>query len=146
MRPFGYAAHITFATFEAIDAARLRAALDLFVGEAPYRLRFDAISWFDATPLVLWLKPVADPRLQAMHARLSDALAGEQCSPHYRPGAWQPHCTLAMAVAPGQRDAAIAFARAGIDLFELSFDVADAVHWPPPVPVHSVALRRADGG
>jgi len=59
-----------------------------------------AVALFAADPPVLVLAVAPDPELVALHARVSAALAAAEVDvwPHYRPGAWLPHCTLSMGV------------------------------------------------
>jgi 2'-5' RNA ligase len=143
MRPLGYGAHLTFTTYREIEPERLRAGLAAFAGQAPLTLRFSAIGVFDVEPMVLWLKPDAEPLLAMLHDRIHAILGMECCEPYYRPGAWQPHCTLASAIAPDMRAAARAFAGHAIQPFSLTFDVAEALSWPPPT---SIASCNLEGG
>ena len=51
---------------------------------------------------VLYLAPVVPPALPALHGAFHEATAGvvPALREHYRPGAWVPHVTLALDVAP----------------------------------------------
>jgi hypothetical protein len=69
------------------------------------------------------------------------ALVGEQHSdPNYRPEIWRPHCTIALSVTLKQRLAAKAFADEPIEPFAMTFDVADALEWPPVTQIDSRKL------
>jgi len=140
MRQLGYPAHLTLTRYDRIAREALIAALALFDDEPPFSLTFDAIETFDIDPLVLWLKPRAEPRLFQLHRRLNALLGEDRCDPHYRPDQWQRHCTLAIAVAAEHADAARHFARQAFAPFSLVFDAADALCWPPPVAIGTRVL------
>ena len=141
IRALGYAPHLTLARFDAIDPEPLMKSLDVFAGAAPVTLTFDQIATFDADPLVLWLKPRPDARLLDLHTRLHAALAGIDGDGHYGPGDWQPHCTIASAVMPEHRAAALDFARQPVEPITMTLDVADALQWPPVTRLASRELR-----
>ena len=145
VRSLNYGPHLTMARYEDMDPERLLAGLETFDGVRPITLTFDRIRVFDTEPLVLWLSPHPDPRLSDIHARLH-AVVGERLSdPHYRPRSWRPHCTIAASVAPEFRFAANAFSETAIEPFALTFDVADALRWPPIVPMGSRTLSVTSG-
>jgi 2'-5' RNA ligase len=142
MRALGYRPHFTFAIYDepAVDE---KAVWDIMLaavaGETQLRIAFKQIRWFEDSPLVLWAEPEADETLARIHRAISAAIDPAHCRPHYRPGAWTPHCTLGTAVADERRDEAIAFARAFDRSIEVLFDVADCVVFPP---VRIIAERR----
>jgi 2'-5' RNA ligase len=142
-RGLNYAPHLTLARYENMDPRQLVAGLDAFTGARPITLTFDRICVFDAEPAVLWLRPRPAPELVKIHARLHASLGQQASDPHYRPESWQPHCTLAASVAPECRAAALAFAEDAIAPFALTFDVADALSWPPPTPIASRILSES---
>ena len=112
-------------------------------GEAQLRIEFRRISWFVGPPLVLWAKPAADETLSRWHASISAAIDPAHCRPHYRPGAWTPHCTLGMRIAYAKSNEAMAFARSFDRSITVLFDVVDCVDFPP---VRVVAERRLPPG
>ena len=65
---------------------------------------------FPTTDNVLFLGAVADAELLAVHIAVHDALAGRVRDPwaSLLPGAWVPHCTLALDVTPSQLAAGFA--------------------------------------
>lgn len=142
MRALGYRPHLTLAVYDApaIDEKMVSSAmLAAFAGEPQLRIAFRHIRWFEGTPLVLWAEPGANEALARIHGAISAAIDPAQCRPHYRPGAWTPHCTLGTSIADGRRDDAIAFARAFDRSIEVLFDVADCVAFPP---VRIIAEQR----
>lgn len=142
MRALGYRPHFTFAIYDgpAIDQETAwNAMLAAISGETQLRIAFKRIRWFEGSPLVLWAEPALDEALARIHRAVSAAIDPAHCRPHYRPGAWTPHCTLGTAIAEERRDDAIAFARAFDRSIDVTFDVADCVVFPP---VRIVTERR----
>lgn len=140
IRSLNYAPHLTLARYENVDLALLVAGLDVFKGVGPITLIFDSIGVFDTEPQILWLKPRMGSELLSIHTQLH-ALVGEQHSdPHYRPQFWRPHCTIASSVLSKHRLAAKAFADEPIEPFQMAFDVADVLEWPPVRQIESRKL------
>ncbi|AWL99413.1 2'-5' RNA ligase family protein [Bradyrhizobium amphicarpaeae] len=142
MRALGYRPHFTFAIYdgpEIDEKSAWEAMLAAIAGETQLRIAFNRIRWFEGSPLVLWAEPVVDETLARIHGAISAAIDPARCRPHYRPGAWTPHCTLGTAIADGRRNDAIAFARAFDRSFQVLFDVADCVVFPP---VRIIAERK----
>jgi 2'-5' RNA ligase len=132
MAALGYPPHITLAVYDAVDPERLRAVLrDAFMGACALRLTFTRLRVFDDDPLVLWAEPSYLGALSGMHARVHDRIDPRLCRPHYRPDAWVPHCTLGTQIVAERRAEAAAFAARPIQAFEVVFDVADCVSFPP---------------
>ncbi|MBS0644678.1 MAG: 2'-5' RNA ligase family protein [Proteobacteria bacterium] len=93
----GYHPHVTLAVLPdtapvaPIDAAVARLATIWTV--QPVTLA--GLGVFPGTPPVLWAAPVPTSGLLAWHSELHAALTSLPVHPHYRPGAWMPHVTLA---------------------------------------------------
>ncbi|PDT92225.1 calmodulin [Bradyrhizobium sp. Y36] len=142
MRALGYRPHFTFAIYDT-PAIEEKTAWDVMqaaiAGETQLRIAFKRIRWFEGAPLVLWAEPEVDATLVRIHGAISAAIDPAHCRPHYRPGAWTPHCTLGTAVAEERRDDAKAFARAFDRSIDVLFDVADCVVFPP---VRIIAERQ----
>jgi hypothetical protein len=66
-----------------------------------------------------------------MHQNIHSAISPEFCRPHYRPGNWVPHCTLAMRTTPCRNADALAFATAFRGNIRVIFDVVDCVALEP---------------
>ena len=133
MRALGYAPHFTFAMYDsgAIDPETARKALQrASANEAQHRILFRRIRYFDGSPLVLWAEPESDAGLARMHRSVHACIDPALCRPHYRPGAWVPHCTLGVRVRDDQRDQARDFARSFNRVIEVVFDVVDCVTYP----------------
>nr|WP_249798013.1 2'-5' RNA ligase family protein [Bradyrhizobium sp. 199] len=142
MRALGYGPHFTFAIYDGPEIDE-KTAWDVMLGaiarETQLRIAFKRIRWFEGSRLVLWAEPEVDQTLARIHGAISAAIDPAHCRPHYRPGAWTPHCTLGTEVADERRDDAIAFARAFDRSVEVLFDVADCVVFPP---VRIIAERK----
>jgi 2'-5' RNA ligase len=144
MRALNYPPHITLAVYEHIDGDRLHSALtNAFAGMPALRLAFDGIRHFDGVPLVLWAEPSSSAHLARAHATIHAEIDPALCQLHYRPGTWVPHCTLGMRVSEKHRAEALAFADRFVDPFEVVFDTADWVSFPPVSVIQERALSLA---
>jgi 2'-5' RNA ligase len=144
MAALDYPPHITLAVYDNIDPERLRAVLaDAFTGASALSLTFGRLDYFDIEPFVLWAVPSPLPALnsahEAVHARIDPSL----CHPHYRPGAWVPHCTLGTKIQPDRRAEAITLAAQPIEPLRVTFDVADCVSFPPVTVLREHRLAGA---
>lgn len=141
MRSLAYPPHITLAAYDDGPDNVIRPVLcAAFSGMAAFRLTFERIRYFESQPLVLWAAPAPCTALKQVHARLHELVNSGHCRPHYRPDAWIPHCTLATLVGEGQRDRAMQFADQAIAPFQVVFDTADCVAFPPVAVLEEVAL------
>ena len=93
----GYRPHVTMAVFadDADPDRLLAAARDRATEWRALPIKLASLGLFPGTPAVLFLAPVATTGLLAIHKELLTALAGQPVDPHYRPGHWVPHVTLA---------------------------------------------------
>ena len=132
MQALNYPPHFTFAIYDAIDANVLRsAASEVFSDCRKFNVRFEAIRYFDAQPLTLWLEP-ADPQvLQALHEAVHRSIDPALCKPHYRPDAWISHCTLGTDIRSENREAALEMTGSMSEPIDVVFDVGDCVLFPP---------------
>ena len=146
MRALGYPPHLTFAVYDTLTTGDLKPALDTaFARQAPFSLVFESIRIFEGPALVLWAAPRPCAALGDAHAIIHRIIDPAFCRPHYRPGAWVPHCTLAMQVPTKRRQDALAFASHPVELFEVVFDVADIVQFPPVRVAQECALLETRG-
>jgi len=132
MQSLAYPPHISIAVYETIEPDRLVEAFETVFDLCPVLpVTFDRIKTFDAENLILWAAPRPCPGLARLAEALHTAIDPKLCAPHYRPGAWRPHCTLATAIRPEYAGAARAFARRKLEPFTVRFDAADCVDFPP---------------
>jgi 2'-5' RNA ligase len=103
--------HVTLGAFGQIDLEAAGAALSSFFGRRRLEpLRFDVLGSFPDTG-VLHATPLVTSRLLACHAELHALLAPLTGEPYiyYRPGAWNPHCTIVDRLSRSQLAAAFRF-------------------------------------
>lgn len=132
-----YSPHVTLAIYDDIDEQVLvDVARSIFARRSEVRLRFEALGCFRTSPLVVWAKPADTAELSILHGSIHERIDPGLCHDHYRPSNWIPHCTLGTAVADKNRDAALALVEQPLDPFEVLFDAADCVTFPP------VAIRQ----
>jgi 2'-5' RNA ligase len=92
--------HITLAQIAPDDLGRAADALaEVAAGVHGTRLMVDSLGLFPGAQPVLFLNPVVNAGLLALHRRVHDALrkveiAREGTQGHYLPGSWVPHLTL----------------------------------------------------
>ncbi|MBV8963215.1 MAG: 2'-5' RNA ligase family protein [Hyphomicrobiales bacterium] len=133
LRELGYEPHITLAVYEDLAAPEVvAAAAKLFEGSIAIKLVFEEVRWFEGPPLTLYAAPTAAPELDAFARRLHLLIAPGRCHPHYRPGSFVPHCTLAMGIKAEGREKAIAFARRKRISLIAAFTRGEVVAFPPP--------------
>ena len=144
MATLGHPPHVTLAVYDDVAAERLKVVLDeVFAGAAAVRLTFNRLRFFDSVPLVLWAEPAPSQALVDAHAQVHARIDPAWCRPHYRPGAWNPHCTLGTDVQSARREEAKSFAgRRNVNLRDIVFDVADCVSFPPVAIVAEQQLAR----
>lgn len=92
--------HVSLAVFERVspDAmGALRSMLAPATAGARLALPLNSLGTFPGEEGVLFLGVAVTAGLLDLHARTHAALAGQTAGlwPHYRPGYWVPHCTLA---------------------------------------------------
>lgn len=144
MQKLDYAPHITLGIYETVGPELLYEAVDeIFAELAALTLCFKRLSVFDGQSPVLWAVPVASETLALLSQKLHALIDPELCHRHYRPNAWRPHCTLGTDIRPEYADAARDFARRRVSLFEVIFDRADCVAFPPVKILKSTDLSAA---
>jgi 2'-5' RNA ligase len=132
MVALNYPPHITLAMYDDVDLDLLTATLRRgFTGAPALRLTFTRLRFFDSDPLILWADPLPSPALVEAHVAVHACIDPAQCHPHYRLGAWTPHCTLGTHVKAEHRADAIALTARSIEPFDVLFDVVDCVCFPP---------------
>jgi 2'-5' RNA ligase len=142
MAALSYPPHLTLAVYESIEPEALAAAVDA-IGAAveAQAIPFEGIRCFDGPATVLWAAPKVSPALLRLHEAAHRTLAPAACHPHYRPGAWVPHCTVALAVPASNRTSARAWAAATTASFTVDFDVLSSVRFHPVAPIRERPLR-----
>jgi len=100
MATCGARPHVSLGIWEEMDVPAAADALRAFArAMAPLPVTFERVARFPGG--VVYLAPRFDARLVAVQARLHAALTdGRGGWPHYQPGVWIPHCTMAMDYPP----------------------------------------------
>ncbi len=132
MQALNYPPDFTFAIYESVDAEVLQSvACEVFSDCQKLNVRFEALRYFDAQPLTLWLEPADSEELRTLHEAVHRSIDPVLCRPHYRPDAWIAHCTLGTDVRPDCREAALAMVGPMSEPIEVVFDVGDCILFPP---------------
>lgn len=103
--------HVTLAIAEHMDERSAGRLIDQVASEsAPPQLTFDSLGAFNGPDWVLFLAPVATQELLSFHAKLHRELEthSKGQSPHYLPGRWVPHCTIASGISSTALPSALA--------------------------------------
>jgi 2'-5' RNA ligase len=87
--------HLTLASLTAYDLAAVHAAVSALPAAGPFGTQVTALGTFPRSRA--WLAPTVTTGLLEHQGRVVDAVraTGAEVHPHYRPGAWLPHLTLA---------------------------------------------------
>ena len=132
LRELSYGPHVTLAIYDDIEMPELRAAAEqLFERAVAVELVFEAVRWFEGPALTLYAAPAPSRDLDELDRKLHRLIAPERCHPHYRPGCFIPHCTLAARISAERRDDVIAFARRKRIGFRAAFTEGEVVSFPP---------------
>jgi len=146
MRALQYAPHFTFAIYDTSDVTEALATATMIQAakeRSAAEISFNRIRTFAGPPLVLWAEPEPTEMLFEMHHQIHTAIDPTLCRPHYRPGNWIPHCTLAMQILPDRTADALAFAndfRGGV---RASFDIVDCATFLPVMVLAEVKLDQS---
>ncbi len=99
MLDVGARPHLSLAVYPRAPIAPLARVIESFTGEwAPIPLEVKSVGVFPGDERAVYLAPAVTPELLRFHAsfhRAAEPLGLEQW-PHYVPGRWMPHCTVAM--------------------------------------------------
>lgn len=142
MEPLNYPPHLSLAVYDVIDETELFDAFDsAFANKSKAVVRFEKLGYFEASDrIILWAAPILPSAISEIHSRIHMLINADLCRPNYRPGAWVPHCSLAIAIDRSRQDAAIALSRQSIAPIDVEFDVADCASFLPVVVVREKTL------
>lgn len=104
--------HVSLGIWERVDVAAFQAELAAFARTSrPLPVTFTSVGTFPGA--AVYLAPEPTPALGEIHARCLARFAplGSGAWAYYAPGAWVPHCTLAMDLTDAERATAQAIAR-----------------------------------
>ena len=142
MEVLRYPPHITLVIYDEINMLDLVPVFEAATTHlSSTTIRFESLGYFEAPhAIVLWAVPTLPDTIPSAHKLIHSKIDVNLCRPHYRPGSWVPHCSLATSIGLPRRAEAIALASRPIDPFEVTFDVADCVSFPPIEVLHEKAL------
>ena len=145
MLDIGFPPHVTLTVYDTLKTDFATAALDrVFENVDQMAVTLTGVTTFGAGSGVLYaaLSPSGDlMRLQAVVAAAID----EVCRPHYQPGSWTPHCTLATGVDGTNLDRAKTILES--DWLPLTgvFEAVALVEFTPVTSVKHWTLARPGG-
>lgn len=142
MEQLNYVPHITLGIWQTIEPEYLERALNaVFADSRAVPVEFDRIRYFESDPLVLWASPIRSEALSRIHREIHEHLNSSACHEHYQVGNWVPHCTLGTRVKRSMRDAALTLISEKFETFEVTFDFAEWVIFPPVEVLGRVSLK-----
>lgn len=146
MAALGYRPHLTLAIAGDADAPAAMRALEGFAAaHQAFTVPFVGIGAFLAPARVLWAAPRVDRALLDLQAALLEALAWP-AHPHYAPGTWVPHCTLAEDLTEDSFARAARLVAANWQPTTATLDRIDLVRFRPVEILWQHPLRSRAGG
>lgn len=140
MLDLGYPPHLTLAVYDALAVGIAAAALDrVFDKMDQMAVTLTGLATFGAGSGVCYAALAPSPELVRLHAAAVDAV-GEPCRPHYQPGRWTPHCTLAVSVSDPDMDRAKDMLEKDWRSLTGVFEQASLVEFTPVVGIRSWRL------
>ncbi len=97
----GVVPHITLALFrDSLPNDLVGVGKALATGVSPFDVNLCRVDRFPGDEGVVFLAPAPSPELTGAHERAQELLGEDRdrVDPYYRPGAWRPHCTMAINV------------------------------------------------
>jgi hypothetical protein len=109
-----------------------------------FGLTLGAVDCFPGGEGVVFLQPEASAELTRAHATLHELLRGERDLVHayYRPGAWRPHCTMALNVPDALIDAVLSACRCPDALGDVQVARIQAVRYRPATEIEGAWLEQ----
>jgi len=141
-----YAPHVTLAVYpDDRDVDELRRMVETLAARWPaLAVRFAALGLFVGAATVVWVAPVVTGELLRRHAELVAMVAAGH--PHYWPGSWVPHVTLAERLTGAGAAEAIIALDTIWQPFCGTLDRMEIVHFAPVEIVASWPLARSYAG
>jgi 2'-5' RNA ligase len=128
----GYAPHISVAVCDGRPVDATVAVLDrLAMTLKPITVAFSGPALFAGAENTLYAAVVPTTELLDHHHAVYNSLHAVAVHPHYTPGRWVPHCTLAMNIDRDRLGAALAVAAEGWRPLSATLDRLELVTFPP---------------
>jgi 2'-5' RNA ligase len=128
-----YPPHITLAIYDEISTSDLFNGFEsALIHLEAVTIRFESLGYFE-TPfgIILWASPTLPEQVTAAHHSIHTEIDVDLCRKNYRPGIWQPHCSLATSIDLTRKAEALAIVEEGIEPIDVSFDAADCASFMP---------------
>lgn len=136
-----YPPHATLAVCDRLDRdAAIPSLARTFEQVAPIDFSLIRIETFAPGSGVLYVSVAPSSELRALQAEVVDAIGGA-CRPHYLPGHWTPHCTLATGVADQALDDAKRVLENDWRPLAGQFVGARLVEFAPVIPIADWSFR-----
>src|SRR5215510_11260342 len=138
--------HVTLAVYGRVAPAPFAAALASWAAAArPLDLRLASVGLFPGDARVIFFAPIVTIELLELHRGFHAALASVGQDPWalYRPGAWVPHCTLAMEIDPAALHRAVDAARDAPLPIDVRLSAVGLVEFRPVVELAEFPLGAA---
>jgi 2'-5' RNA ligase len=140
MLDLGYPPHLTLTVYDTLAADIASAALDRVFGKMDQMaVTLTGFATFGAGSGVCYAALAPSPELVRLHAAAVDAV-DERCRPHYQPGRWTPHCTLAVGVSDSDMDRAKDLLEKDWRSLTGAFEQASLVEFAPVIAIKSWRL------
>ncbi|MCX6056448.1 MAG: 2'-5' RNA ligase family protein [Chloroflexi bacterium] len=126
--------HVSLAVFSRADPDQLVMISEVFSKTVQsFPVQLDAVGVFPTGDNVLFLTPIPSLFLLEIHRQFHEILSQNdiQCSEHYFPGRWIPHCTLEFNLPDDQLDLALHWCRRTFTPIRGRFDKWGVVSYHP---------------
>lgn len=145
IRSLGYPPHITLGKYDEVNRSEIESVVDALSILPALTLEFSSIGSFDLGVLILWARPTPVGALHDLHHIVHSMIDPMKCNPAYRPGAWTPHCSVALKIDDEKRGMAHLLLKEPVVPFTLTFDTVDCVASPPIAVIAERSLRQQAG-
>jgi len=126
-----YPPHVTLGVYDELSLDAVVGRLDrVFHHVDQIAVTLAGLSTFGSGSGVCYAALAPAPDLMRLHATII-ATIGETCRPHYQPGRWTPHCTLAMGMTDAEMDRARSLLEQDWRSLAGRFEMADLVEFAP---------------
>jgi 2'-5' RNA ligase len=140
----GIRPHITLALFRSSEPEDVSDLAGSFAAHlATFDISLATVGRFPTTEGVIYLRPEPSLELARAHAILHELLDQDRqlVDPYYQPGAWQPHCTMAIGVPESLMEVVLSACRSSEALGDVRVARIQVVRYRPATEILRVALE-----
>ena len=141
----GVRPHITLTLFRSREPKSVSGLIETLAMElTPFNVKLATVGRFPTAEGVVFLRPEPSDNLTRAHALVHGLLGPDRelVHPYYRPGAWYPHCTMALNVAEVFVDAVMSACRSAEVLGEAQVARIQVVRYRPATEIAGALLER----